>query len=193
GVLFDDFVFARQDGRPLDFHVLHFKAEFLRALEMVVNVGMVQKNFGRDAAYMEARAAERGFLLDDNRLQSPLCSANRGHVAARSAPDDREVVFSQTGSPLRLVFPPELIDAWKGGYDCDSSKCAEERVYQPYPAAATLASAGIGRDHRIPLAELACMSPKRRQELADRLGGKPGRAPRIKYAHVRRPVFRPGP
>jgi len=57
----------------------------------------------------------------------------------------------------------------------------------------TQVSSGIGRDHRIPLAELACMSPKRRQELADRLGGKPGRAPRIESAHVRRPLFRPGP
>src|ERR1700747_2666376 len=63
----------------------------------------------------------------------------------------------------------------------------------PTAARQDAANFGIGRDHRIPLAELACMSPKRRQELADRLGGKPGRAPRIKSAHVRRPLFRPGP
>jgi hypothetical protein len=92
---------------------------------MVVNVGMVQKNFGRDAAHVEARAAQKGIFLDDDSFQPPLCGANRGDVAARSAPDDREIVFSQAGSPLRLVFQPEPIDAWKGGYDCDSSKCAD--------------------------------------------------------------------
>ena len=120
-----DFVFARQDRRPIDFHVLYFEAEFFGALEMVVNVGMVQKNFGRNTAHVEASAAKKGIFLDDDRLQPPLCGANGGDVAARSAPDDREIVFSQTGSPLRLVFQPEPIDAWKGGYDCDSSQCAD--------------------------------------------------------------------
>jgi hypothetical protein len=61
---------------------------------------------------------------------------------------------------------------------------------------------GIGKDHRIPLAELKCMSPKRVKELdlhldlgcaARRRGEEPGRAPRIKSAHGRRPLFRPGP
>ncbi len=60
---------------------------------------------------------------------------------------------------------------------------------------------GIGKDHRIPLAELKCMSPKRVKELdlylgagrAARRGGEvPGRAREIKYAHGRRPLFRPG-
>jgi hypothetical protein len=63
-------------------------------------------------------------------------------------------------------------------------------------------SLGIGKDHRIPLAELKCMSPKRVKELdlhldlgcaARRRGEEPGRAPRIKSAHGRRPLFRPGP
>ena len=58
-MLLYDLIFARQDRRPIDFHVLYFEAEFFGALEMVVNVGMVQKNFGRDAAYVEARAAEK--------------------------------------------------------------------------------------------------------------------------------------
>jgi hypothetical protein len=61
---------------------------------------------------------------------------------------------------------------------------------------------GIGKDHRIPLAELKCMSPKRVKELDLYLGSgraarwrgeEPGRAPRIKSAHGRRPLFRPGP
>ena len=52
---------------------------------------------------------------------------------------------------------------------------------------------GIGKVHRIPLAELKCMSPKREKELAARLGGEPGRAARIESAHGRRPLFQPGP
>jgi len=61
---------------------------------------------------------------------------------------------------------------------------------------------GIGKVHRIPLAELQCMSPKRVMQLnlyldlgraARRRGEEPGRAPQIKSAHGRRPLFRPGP
>ena len=60
---------------------------------------------------------------------------------------------------------------------------------------------GIGKDHRIPLAELKCVSPKRVKELdlllglgraARRRGEEPGRAREIKSAHGRRPLFRPG-
>ena len=63
-------------------------------------------------------------------------------------------------------------------------------------------TSGIGKDHRIPLAELKCMSPKRVKELnlylglgcaARRRGEEPGRARRIESAHGRRPLFRPGP
>ena len=61
---------------------------------------------------------------------------------------------------------------------------------------------GIGKDHRIPLAELQCMSPKRVKELnlylglgcaARRRGEEPGRARPIESAYGRRPLFRPGP
>lgn len=57
------------------------------------------------------------------------------------------------------------------------------------------------KDHCIPLAELKCMSPKRLKVLdlylgagraARRMGEEPGRAPQIKSAHGRRPLFRPG-
>jgi hypothetical protein len=60
---------------------------------------------------------------------------------------------------------------------------------------------GIGRVHRYPLFELKSMSPKRVKELelslslgcaARRRGEEPGRAPQIKSAHARRPLFRPG-
>ena len=44
--------------------------------------------------------------------------------------------------------------------------------------------------HRIPLANLKCLSEKRRSELAARLGGEPGSA-RVDSADGRRSLFRP--
>src|SRR5258708_34854358 len=64
------------------------------------------------------------------------------------------------------------------------------------------AGIGLGKDHRIPLVELKCMSPKRVRELdlhlgfgsaARRRGEEPGRARPVKLAHGRRPLFRPAP
>src|SRR2546422_11660296 len=55
---------------------------------------------------------------------------------------------------------------------------------------------GDGRaySHRIPLAELKCVSPKRRLEMAARLGGVPGGQRRVespRHAYFR-PLFRSG-
>ena len=54
-------------------------------------------------------------------------------------------------------------------------------------------SDGIGRVHRYPLAELKCVSPKRGQEMAARLGGEPGSVPRLESSRhgYFRPLFRP--
>src|SRR6266481_1097002 len=50
---------------------------------------------------------------------------------------------------------------------------------------------GRAYSHRIPLANLKCLSEKRQWELAARLGGEPGGA-RIDSAHGHRSLFRPG-
>src|SRR5260370_39541914 len=53
---------------------------------------------------------------------------------------------------------------------------------------------GIGRVHRYPLVELKCVSPKRRKEMAARLGGEPGGARRVELPHYGRfrSLFRSG-
>src|SRR6266699_2260629 len=50
---------------------------------------------------------------------------------------------------------------------------------------------GRAYSHRIPLANLKCLSEKRQWELAARLGGEPGGA-RVNSAHGRHSLFRPG-
>src|SRR5713101_2240533 len=61
-------------------------------------------------------------------------------------------------------------------------------------ACQTRKEGGIGRVHRYPLAELKCVSPKRRREMAARLGGEPGGAGRLEsLRHGRfRSLFRSG-
>ena len=75
-------------------------------------------------------------------------------------------------------------------------------VYYAGEQVNTRVAHGIGKDHRIPLAELKCVSPKRVKVLdlylgvgraARRRGEEPGRTPALKSAHGRRPLFRPGP
>ena len=101
-MFFDDLVFAREDGGPIDFYIFHFEAEFFGALEMIVNIGVVQENFGGDAAHMQASTAEEGIFFDDGDFQAPLRGANGGDVSARSAADDHDIKFSQTSPPQRL-------------------------------------------------------------------------------------------
>ena len=99
----DDFVFAREDRRPIYLHIFDFESEFLGPLEMIVNIGVMQKYLGRDAPYVQARAAEKRILLHHGGLQSPLRGANRGYIAARSAADNHNIIFGQTRPPLRLL------------------------------------------------------------------------------------------
>ena len=102
-MLLDDLVFAREHRGPIDFYVFDFEAEFLGALEIVVNVRVVQENFGGNAADVQASAAEKGIFFDDGGFQAPLRGADGGDVAARSAADDHEIVFSQTSPPLDFL------------------------------------------------------------------------------------------
>ena len=88
GVLIDDFLFARQDRRPIHFHIFHVEAEFRGVLEGVVNFRVMQQHFGGDAADVQAGAADVGIFLNDRGFQSVLPGANRGYIAARSAADN---------------------------------------------------------------------------------------------------------
>ena len=130
-VFLDDLVFARENRRPIDFYVFHFEAEFFGALEMIVNIRVVQENFGGDAAYVQASAAEKRIFFDDRDFQSPLRGANRGDVSARSAADDHDIVFSQTSPPPAALR--DVIGSVHGRMsriadkDCGSSRLANRR------------------------------------------------------------------
>ena len=67
---------------------------------MLVDIGVVQQNFGGDAADVQAGAAKKRVLFDYNGLQPEFAGANGRHVAARTAPDNRHIVLSHAHSPL---------------------------------------------------------------------------------------------
>jgi hypothetical protein len=117
GVFFYDFVFARENGGPINFYGLHFEAEFFGAFEVIVNIGVVQENFGGDAADVQASAAEKGIFFDDGNFQAPLRSADGGDVSARSTADDHDIVFSQTSPPPKAVLRTKSFRSWKDVQD----------------------------------------------------------------------------
>src|SRR6516164_2488109 len=59
-------------------------------LHVVIDFRRAQQRLGRDAAPVEADAAEVGFL-DDRGLEAELCCADRGDIAAGSGADDDDV------------------------------------------------------------------------------------------------------
>jgi hypothetical protein len=84
---------------------------------VIVNIGMVQENFGGDAADVQASAAEKGIFFDDGNFQAPLRGANAGDVSARSAADDHNIVFSQTSPPPKAVQRAKRFRSWKDVQD----------------------------------------------------------------------------
>jgi hypothetical protein len=85
---------------------------------MVVDICVMQKDFRGYAADMQAGASEKWILLDHRYLQAPLCGANRGNIAARTAANDDNIIFSQTIPPCVSQPWRSQLDAWKGVYDC---------------------------------------------------------------------------
>ena len=77
----------------------------------------VQQRLGRDAADIEAGAAERAALLDAGHLEPELGRLDRGHVAARPAADDHQIVPRLAHDPTppigasRLPHPSGAADA----------------------------------------------------------------------------------
>src|SRR5262249_16883682 len=82
-----------------------FDAEFFRFLQVVPQLGVEQQRLGRDAADVQAGAAEVAVFFDQGNLQSILAGANGGGVSGRAAADDGDVVggFGQVGGPSLLM------------------------------------------------------------------------------------------
>ena len=116
-MLLHNFIFAREDRVPVDLDVLYFESKFFGPLEVIVNVGMVEEDFGGNATDVQAGSAEERVFLNDGHFQAPLRGANRGHVAARTAANHHEIVFIQASSPLQISRYFEPFDARKGHQD----------------------------------------------------------------------------
>ena len=60
--------------------------------EVLPDVGGVQKRLGRDAADMQAAAAQFRVFFDERGLQAVLARANGRRITTGTAPDDDHVV-----------------------------------------------------------------------------------------------------
>ena len=93
GVLGHDLRLALLDGGPIQLAgVYAFDAEFLCFFQVVPKFGVEQQRLGRDAAYVQAGAAEHVVFFDEGGFQAVLAGADRGGVASRAAADDGDVI-----------------------------------------------------------------------------------------------------
>ena len=102
GVLGDDLRLALLDGSPVQLARVHaFDAEFLGLFQVVPEFGVEQQSLGRDAADVQAGAAEESVFFDERGFQAVLAGADGGGVSGRAAADDGYVVngFGQWNGP----------------------------------------------------------------------------------------------
>src|SRR5580704_5119654 len=102
GVLGDDFVFARQDVGPIDYQAGNLEPEFGAVFEVIVDIGVVKKDFRGDAADVKASAAEKGILFNYDRFETKFAGADGGNVAARTTANNCHVIFRHAVSPFAL-------------------------------------------------------------------------------------------
>jgi len=69
------------------------QAPFLPVLRDLERVRVLEQRLGRDAAPVQAGAAEDGRAFDHGRLEADLRGADGGHVAARPRADHDNVVL----------------------------------------------------------------------------------------------------
>ncbi len=92
-MLGDDFAFAVLNRRPVELAGIDaFNAEFFGVFQVIPEFGVEQQSLRRDAADVQAGAAEESIFLDESRLQAVLASADRGGISGRTATDDGDVV-----------------------------------------------------------------------------------------------------
>ena len=102
GVLGHDLRLALLDGGPVQLAgVDAFDAEFFGVFQVVPEFGVEQQRLGRDAAHVQAGAAEHVVFFDEGGFQAVLAGADGGGVASRTAADDGDVIngFGQRDCP----------------------------------------------------------------------------------------------
>ncbi len=103
GVLGHDLRLALLDGGPIQLARVHaFDAEFFCFFQVVPKLGVEEQRLGRDAAHVQAGAAEHVVFFDEGGFQAVLAGADGSGVASRTAADDGDVIngFRQVVSSL---------------------------------------------------------------------------------------------
>jgi len=90
GELLGDRARSRDDLAGIEADVFCGEPEFIETMEQMINLRAAQQRLGRDAAPIEADAAEL-LALDERRLHAELRSPDRSNVAARPAAEDDQV------------------------------------------------------------------------------------------------------
>jgi len=94
-VLGDDGVFTRENSGPVELRgdaVAELDVEFGGVLEVIPQFGIEEQCLGRNAADMEARAAELGGVIDECDFKTEFRAANGRCIAGWPAADDCCVV-----------------------------------------------------------------------------------------------------
>src|SRR5262249_34409182 len=102
----DDLLLARHHRGQVVGHSLHPYAVGAKPVRRVVEMlGRIEQGLARDAAHVQAGAAEARVALDARRAQAELRRADRGHVPAGAGAEDAEVerpfASHQTASSIR--------------------------------------------------------------------------------------------
>ena len=100
GELLDDLFLAPDEGLEVDLGILDGDAVHGKIVREVVELlGGIEQRLRRDAAHVEAGAAQRLLAIladkgvDAGRLQAQLRGADRGVVTGRASADDDDIVF----------------------------------------------------------------------------------------------------
>ena len=92
GVLGDDLVLAVEHQGEIEARILAMDPVFFRVQEALPNVGGVEERLGRNAAHMQAAAAQFGVFFNECGFQAVLAGANGRRITTGTAPDDDHVV-----------------------------------------------------------------------------------------------------
>ena len=93
GELADDLVFVRAQLVEIDRRPAEVTPRSAKWLDLVHDGGHVQQRLGRDAAHVQADAAQRGIALDQHHFQAEVGGAERGRVAAGAGAQHQHVAF----------------------------------------------------------------------------------------------------
>ena len=100
----DDFFFITAQLVYIDFGFAEFDAVFHQVFHFINHGSIVQQRFRRDAAHVQAHAAQGAVLLDDGGFQAFVGCGKCGGITAGAAAQYHHVVFGigRTGKLCRL-------------------------------------------------------------------------------------------